>query len=62
MDRHTPIYVPTREKLSCRDNWNRWETVRGALMDQGFTDIRPAPPASLSYVPRHLRPGASARG
>lgn len=62
MDRtRTPIYVPTGESLSCRDNWNRWEVVRGALEDEGWTDIRPAPMPSLAYVPRHLRQ-ESARG
>lgn len=62
MEKNTPIYVPTGESLSCRDNWNRWETVRGALEDEGFTDIRPAPMPSISFIPRSLRAGVSSRG
>ena len=63
MDRSTtPVYLPMRESLSCRDNWNRWEAVKGALEDEGWTDIRPAPMPSLNYVPRALRPEISARG
>jgi hypothetical protein len=62
MDRSTPIYVPTASSLSFCDNWNRWEIVRGALEDEGWTDIRPAPMPSLNFIPRQLRPGALARG
>lgn len=54
------VYIPTRERLSERDSLtsaDRWEIVRDCLWDEGFTDIRPAPPASLAYVPRALRRG-----
>jgi hypothetical protein len=54
MNKRTPIYVPSRN-LSHYDNWNRWEAVRGALEDAGFTDIRPAPMPSMSFIPRQLR-------
>jgi hypothetical protein len=57
MDRSTtPVYVPTGSSLSSKDSW---EIVRGALSDDGWTDIRPAP---MAFVPRSLRPGASLRG
>lgn len=62
MNRHTPIYIPTAANLTFKGNLESWEIVRGALEDDGWTDLRPAPPASLGYVPRHLRPGAVARG
>jgi hypothetical protein len=57
MDRSTtPVYVPTGSGLSSKDSW---EIVRGALEDDGWTDIRPAPMPSMAFVPRSLRGDAA---
>jgi hypothetical protein len=46
------IYISTPADASQREYW---EMVRGSLEDAGLTDIRPAPTASLAFVPRQLR-------
>jgi hypothetical protein len=47
------IYVPRPANATDAE---KWEAVEDALRAAGVVDIRPAPPQSLNYVPRQLRP------
>ncbi len=47
------IYVP---RPADAIDAEKWEAVEDALRVAGVVDIRRAPPQSLNYVPRQLRP------
>ncbi len=47
------IYVPRPANATDAE---KWEAVEDALRAAGVVDIRPAPPASLNFVPCHARP------
>jgi hypothetical protein len=51
--RSATIYVPRPANATDAE---KWEAVEDALRAAGVVDIRPAPPASLNYIPRQLRP------
>jgi hypothetical protein len=52
MDRTLPVYIPTGVSLRAAD---RWEIVRDALVDQGWTNVRPAPMPSMAFIPASHR-------
>jgi hypothetical protein len=47
----TVVYLPMDEDTS-----DRWAMTAAALRAAGITDLRPAPPQSLSFKPKHARP------
>lgn len=50
---NAPVYLPSGNDTT----EDKWAMVGASLRAAGYTDIRPAPPASLSYLPRHCRYG-----
>lgn len=47
----TIVYLPMDD-----DATDRWAMVAASLRAAGITDLRPAPPQSLSFKPKHARP------